>query len=898
MTRTGGRRLSNLQWTLFIELELWRVGIESLPFPNFVSADLEGNLAAPILRGHRSAGAGARAIATTSRTGHTGCWRLRQARVPVFARVSSGMLISAIRMNFRRNVFVNTALAVCQVLLLVPFMRSDSLAASGSPAGARNATDPQSTQTHPQAQPPEAKGRAAATLKYRDELVYIVADQFEQSGTTYMLHGDAQIDFRDYVLYADEISYNSNSGEATATGHVKLQGGEYNVHMEASRAEYNIPDATGKFYDVHGTTGLKLGSRRAILTSSNPFTFSGKVVDKVGPNRFVVHHGSVTSCELPHPKWTFTAERINFDIGGLAKLHHSTFRLRSVPVLYLPFAEHPVEQLGRQSGFLIPSFGQSSVKGTIFGDSYFWAINRSMDATLGLEYFSKRGFAQHANFRALTSDNSHITATYFGVIDRGLGPTHIDQGGEDVKIQAEQYFPQNVRAVANVEYLSSYLFRVAFAENFQTAVNSEVKSDVFASRNDNGYALGILAQRYQNFQSTNNGDSFSILHVPSIDASSVDRPLFGTPLLYGFDVAATGLSRRSPTFSSANLALPVFLRGWTFRPGVAVRDTFYTQHKTPETAFAIGSTINDALNRKDFEGELEVRPPRLEKIYQKGIFGKALKHTIEPSMTYHYVSGVNNFLGVIRFDSTDIVSDTNEVEYGLTNRIYVKPRNQKCENNDPDAPCSRVPTELLTWEVAQKYFIDPYFGGALVPGVRNVLQTTVEFSGIAFLTETRVLSPVTSRLHIRTSQHTDLQWLFDYDPKKGRINASDVFLDYHVGPYFFGGNHALLHAPGEVFLSSPTPTVEKFNQFRLTAGFGHPSRRGISLAGNVGYDLNLTSLQYTAVQTSYNWDCCGLNFEYRRFVLGPVRNESQYRFAFSLANIGTFGNLRRQERVF
>ncbi|PYX98068.1 MAG: hypothetical protein DMG63_12880 [Acidobacteria bacterium] len=763
--------------------------------------------------------------------------------MPVFARVSSGMLISAIRMNFRRNVFVNTALAVCQVLLLVPFMRSDSLAASGSPAGARNATDPQSTQTHPQAQPPEAKGRAAATLKYRDELVYIVADQFEQSGTTYMLHGDAQIDFRDYVLYADEISYNSNSGEATATGHVKLQGGEYNVHMEASRAEYNIPDATGKFYDVHGTTGLKLGSRRAILTSSNPFTFSGKVVDKVGPNRFVVHHGSVTSCELPHPKWTFTAERINFDIGGLAKLHHSTFRLRSVPVLYLPFAEHPVEQLGRQSGFLIPSFGQSSVKGTIFGDSYFWAINRSMDATLGLEYFSKRGFAQHANFRALTSDNSHITATYFGVIDRGLGPTHIDQGGEDVKIQAEQYFPQNVRAVANVEYLSSYLFRVAFAENFQTAVNSEVKSDVFASRNDNGYALGILAQRYQNFQSTNNGDSFSILHVPSIDASSVDRPLFGTPLLYGFDVAATGLSRRSPTFSSANLA-------------------------------------------------------RLEKIYQKGIFGKALKHTIEPSMTYHYVSGVNNFLGVIRFDSTDIVSDTNEVEYGLTNRIYVKPRNQKCENNDPDAPCSRVPTELLTWEVAQKYFIDPYFGGALVPGVRNVLQTTVEFSGIAFLTETRVLSPVTSRLHIRTSQHTDLQWLFDYDPKKGRINASDVFLDYHVGPYFFGGNHALLHAPGEVFLSSPTPTVEKFNQFRLTAGFGHPSRRGISLAGNVGYDLNLTSLQYTAVQTSYNWDCCGLNFEYRRFVLGPVRNESQYRFAFSLANIGTFGNLRRQERVF
>jgi LPS-assembly protein len=548
------------------------------------------------------------------------------------------------------------------------------------------------------------------------------------------------------------------------------------------------------------------------------------------------------------------------------------------------------------------------VKGTIFGDSYYWAINRSMDLTAGAEYFSKRGFGQHANFRALTSPNSYINATYFGVVDRGLGPTHIDQGGEDVKLQAEQYFPANVRAVANVEYLSSYLFRVAFAETFSTAVNSEVKSDVFVSRNVNGYSLGALAQRYQNFQSTNKGDLFSILHVPSLDASSVDRQLRGTPLFFGFDVSATGLSRRSPTFSSANLvarldahprlSLPIFLRNWTFRPAVAVRDTFYSQRKTAETAFTIGTTINGSINRKDFEGELEMRPPRVEKIFDNRLFGKSVKHTIEPRITYRFVSGIDNFLRIIRFDSADFASNTNEVEYALTNKIYLRPREQKCENNDADAPCSRGSTELLSWEVAQKYFIDPRFGGALLPGVRNVLQTTAEFTGIAFLTEPRLFSPITSRLQLHSSRRTDLQWLFDYDVKKGRINASSVFFDYHLGAYFIGGSHALLHVPGEVFLSSALPSIETFNQFRITSGFGHPSRQGFSVAGNVGYDLDISSLQYTAVQTSYNWDCCGLNFEYRRFVLGPLRNESQYRFAFSLANIGTFGNLRRQERLF
>jgi len=801
-------------------------------------------------------------------------------------------------MNSCRNLLVNTAVLVCQVLLLVPLLTGEPLASSSSESAPQTRRP---TQQIPQAQPPEAKGRAAAVLKFKGEDVYVVANQFEQKANLYFLHGNAQIDYRNYVLYADEVTFNNDSGDATATGNVVLQGGDYNVHVQATRAEYNL-EGTGKFYDVHGTTGLKLGSHHATLTTSHPFTFSGREVDKVGPNSFVIHQGSITSCELPHPKWTFSAERINFEIGDLAKLYNSTFRLRSVPMPYLPFAQHPVEHLGRHSGFLIPSFGHSSSKGTIVGDSYFWAINRSMDLTAGLEYFSERGFAQHGNFRALTGDNSKFSATYFGVVDR------LNQGGEDVKVQAEQNFPKNVRAVANVEYLSSYLFRVAWSENYVTAVNSEVKSDVFASRNTDGYSLGILAERYQNFQSTNPGDLFSILHVPSLEASSVDQRLFGSPFFYGFDAAATGLSHRSPTFSSANLVgrldahprllLPMFLRGWTFLPAVSVRDTFYTQQKTAETLLTIGTTVNTDINRKDFEGALEMRPPRLEKIYEKGIFGKSLKHTIEPRITYRYVNGIDNFLKIIRFDSSDIVSDTNEVEYALTNRIYLKPRTQKCNPQDDATTCSRVATEFLSWEVAQKYFIDPFFGGALVPGVRNVLETTVDFTAIAFLTKPRVFSPVTSRLRIRTSQRTDLQWLLDYDPKKGQINSSNVFFDYHVGPYFIGLNHAILHSPGEVFLSSPLPIVDNFNQFRLTAGLGNPSRRGFSLAGNVGYDLNLDSLQYNAIQTSYNWDCCGLNFEYRRFVLGPVRNESQYRFAFSLANIGTFGNLRRQERVF
>ena len=38
--------------------------------------------------------------------------------------------------------------------------------------------------------------------------------------------------------------------------------------------------------------------------------------------------------------------------------------------------------------------------------------------------------------------------------------------------------------------------------------------------------------------------------------------------------------------------------------------------------------------------------------------------------------------------------------------------------------------------------------------------------------------------------------------------------------------------------------------------------------GNIGFDREFNLLQYAAAQTAYNWDCCGISFEYRRFSLG------------------------------
>jgi LPS-assembly protein len=218
----------------------------------------------------------------------------------------------------------------------------------------------------------------------------------------------------------------------------------------------------------------------------------------------------------------------------------------------------------------------------------------------------------------------------------------------------------------------------------------------------------------------------------------------------------------------------------------------------------------------------------------------------------------------------------------------------------PATPCPmETPTrDLFSWELAQKYFLDPNFNGALVNGRRNVLTTSADFTAIAFLTSPRHLSPLISRLRIQPSARVDAQWDVDYDFQSSRINASTVILNYHLGKITFGGSDAYLESPGETLVSNNIPSPVRFHQFRIMTAYGASTQRGFSGATAVGFDANAGFLQYGAIQTTYNWDCCGVSLEFRRFALGAVRNENQYRFTFNLANIGTFGNLRKQERLY
>ena len=80
-------------------------------------------------------------------------------------------------------------------------------------------------------------------------------------------------------------------------------------------------------------------------------------------------------------------------------------------------------------------------------------------------------------------------------------------------------------------------------------------------------------------------------------------------------------------------------------------------------------------------------------------------------------------------------------------------------------------------------------------------------------------------------------------------------------------------------------------------GFGDPQHRGWNAATSVAYDRGQNYLQYMTTQVTYNTDCCGLSVEYRRINAG-VRDETQFYISFAIANVGAFGTLKKQDRLF
>jgi len=742
-------------------------------------------------------------------------------------------------------------------------------------------------------------------LKGPGNEIIVRSDSQQKDKDIYHLRGHVEIVYQDMRVTADEASYDDATGDVMARGHVIFD--DPTSHLAADEVHYNVQTQKGWFSNGGGYLHPKGAPGPRVLRTENPFYIWGETVERLDEDTYLVNRGTLTSCDCAKKGWLLSVAKARVEVGDKMVSQHAVFRFLGVPVFYFPVLADSIAREPRHTGFLLPHVGNSTQKGYIVGDGFFWAINRTADLMVGVEDYSKRGLAERGEFRAKPSENADFVINYFGVNDK-YSNVSLRAPGESIHaFGKDDDIGDGFRAVTTVDYVNTMAFRTTWSPNYTQAVSSEAVQSGFVSKNWDAFSFNTYAERYENFLSTQQvpANAVIIRHLPSVQFDGDDRQIGNSPIYFSLDSSADAVGRTAP-----GLSLPLLDARLDFHPQLLLRPKeFWHFRFTPAlgfrtTYYGVSLAPNHApVNRLLGEVSLDLRPPSLERVFTNSYRGYRLKHVIEPDIQYHLVRAhtPENILDIVRFDAMDILTETNEVEYSLTNTILAR---KDVPDDSPDKPQAR---DLFSWRLAQKYYMDPTFGGALVPGQINVFASTIDITGFGFAHGQR-FSPIDSVMKFAPFSNFDTEIQADLNPS-GAGGVVDAGITSHVRrgvlgvavSDFFINNTSYVVPPAETLPPNPTPgtptPLTAFNLLGTVLIYGDPNRKGLSGALGLDYNFQQKIFQHQVTQLSYNFGCFAINVEYQYYNLGPLRRESQFRIALALANVGTFGNLRPRERL-
>src|SRR5216683_7909216 len=723
-----------------------------------------------------------------------------------------------------------------------------------------------------------------------------------------------------YRLQADKITVYEATNKVVAEGNVVFDQGDQS-RITGSRAEWNYKTKTGFFINSTGYSNQTNDGTRMYFIADR--------VEKTSLDTIVVINGEITACDEEAPKWSFRAKRARIKTGDKVKIKSPTFRVKNVPVIYLPYASLSLKHNDRQSGFLTPTFSASGEKGFRISEAYYMTLGRSADFTVRGDLFSQRGLGVGGDLRTRANSLSFFNMGFYAVKDRMFGPkkdaTHANQGGSSFYIDAVHYFPNGFLAAADVNITSSLAFRQVFSDSIQQAISPEERSQVFLNKNYHAYSLNLRL----NSQATSLQNSqIRIRELPSITLDRRPSPLRwlkSIPVYFSFEGGVEGVSRKETAGDLAlfrqeagrdpittpsivqrfdfhpSLMLPLSFAGWSLTATGGARVTYYSNSIDPTTKLVLARDVVRGYGELEFD----LRPPALARNFRRSDGSILFRHTIEPYVIYRRIAGIDDFDRILRFDFLDAIADTNELEYGLTNRFYVR---RSTENVGKKAalaargkktPLSTQPYEALSVTIRQKYFFDPYFGGALKPGHRNQFYPIDTFSGFSYCGAPQKKSPINVDVRYRPTQNLSADFRTDVDTSSGLRDMSATF----------GINRDFLQAFSTFYYARAVELVPSLAQFADARGREPGTLRGSQwspsvflgkrdkgLYGGVSLFFDFQkhpfagnrSLISSTTTAGYTWKCCAITAQYFTFNVG-LRNENRVVFAFRLNGIGTFG---------
>jgi len=715
--------------------------------------------------------------------------------------------------------------------------------------------------------------------------------------------GDNRIIFQEAVemvqgnmkFYADHVEYYVETNRLVATGNVLLI--EPDHQIAAERADFNAKTRLGTFYTAQGFAALGKQADPGTPGTIDPdVQFYGETLEKVSEDTYIISKGGFTSCVQANPRWEMTSGSLRLRVDHYALLKNMMLKVKGVPALYLPYMYYPLSKDNRNTGFLMPSYGASSYKGQTISNAFFWAINRSQDATILHDWYSKTGQSIAGEYRYLSLGGSGNLRTTF--LDEHpttyvVDGSNVEQAGRrayGAYGNMSQQLGGGWYAQGRADYSSDLTVNQVYSTDILRASQRTRSYGGSVSGTTKGIRITGTVDRNEYF--AENSTSSVRGNTPRINLSRPDRLLPKLPIYASLNSEylrlesrghnADGVLTRDDGVHRIDIT-PAIRFPFNKLAFLAVNttarfaNTFWSDSlpTNPLNGDTVQGRLDKSISRHFLELSSEVSGPTLVRIWDapKSSYAQRFRHSIEPFMSYVYRTPIDNFNAIPKLEGSDrIVGNATSFAYGMNTRFYAK--------RTVDGPRA-IPREVITASLRQTYYTD----------ARSIESDAEQRSRTGVIPVSK-FSPVS--LSVRTSPFNGVTGTFrtDYDGRYSRfrgLSAGGGWEEPRVSVLADWSN--VRFRPNALGVNAIRPS-QYFNS-NLNLRF-QENRYGF--IHQLNWDVKSQSLLQHRIAGYYNAQCCGFSAEYQfidlsRVTTSAVPQDSRFHFSVTLGGIGNVSNI-------
>lgn len=721
--------------------------------------------------------------------------------------------------------------------------------------------------------PPVRKDRVTFDIAMRADLgggrAAGSAGEFEyEEGRFLIASGGVELKYRDLKLNADRIRVDIPANKLLAEGKVIMDEGPR--RLTGTTLDYDLTTRTGKVTD-------------AIASIDPDYYFRGAEIAKVGPNTYTITDGVFTSCNQEVPSWSIALSRASVTLEEFARIHNARLRFKKLPVIYFPYLVWPATT-ERTSGFLIPKPGYSDRRGLNLSLAYYKTLGRSADATFyadlsqegyngaGTEFRWRPGEQSQggleAYFLAEPSDAVYEENFIFDP-DRQIG----DDRWKFLLAHEASDLWNDFRGVVSIQKYSDFDYLKDIERSVDRQTQSFIYSNAFLTRNVGQSSFNIMVDDRERILGNRGRDVRR--QLPEVEYGLRSIRLGKTPIyfslasaLHYFSVELTdppgpaGEEGKTTSFRygrahlNPSLSIPLSTLPWlSVKVDVEGRATYWTD--SLDDSFQAFS--GDALTRVVPAATGEIVGPSFSKIYDSpgGKYSK-FKHVIEPRFDYGYVGTYDDQDRVSIFDEIDTVRNTHFWAAGVYNRLLAKP------SDETEGGAFTIASLLI----AQAFNLDDQPGQSGSPGGPNSELFSAE-------------GPVFAELQINPSRTTSIKADLQYNTLFSELQNFNFSGSTKLGEHTVGATwYKVWNAETG---DDQSDQMRAFLDLAILPG-------RFNVGAELSYDARLSELLSQRYVLSWSSQCYGWNIELREANYREI-TERDYRFSFTLKNVGTFLDL-------